>query len=130
MAITSASGGKYGKWDNRNPRSSTMKATLKQKLSADEFAKYERLEACHYNGMENFPIFAAAVILGNMAGLQENELTRFAVSFLAVRVAYTVVYISNTTKALSACRSLLWMTGVSLCMRTLVRAAGAMGTKL
>jgi hypothetical protein len=29
-----------------------MKAQLKQRLPAEAYAKYERLEACHANGME------------------------------------------------------------------------------
>jgi hypothetical protein len=39
--------------DNRNPRSSDLKAKVKDRLSPEEFAKYERAEACHANGMEN-----------------------------------------------------------------------------
>lgn len=51
-ALNVATGGQITKWDNRNPRSSTLKSKLKDRLSAEEFAKYERLEACHANGME------------------------------------------------------------------------------
>jgi hypothetical protein len=39
--------------DNRNPRSSDLKAKLKDRLGPETFAKYERAEACHANGMEN-----------------------------------------------------------------------------
>lgn len=39
--------------DNRNPRSSDLKAKIKNRLGKEEFAKYERAEACHANGMEN-----------------------------------------------------------------------------
>ena len=51
-AISVASQGDLKSWDNRNPRSSTMKAKLKERLDAETYAKYERLEACHANGME------------------------------------------------------------------------------
>lgn len=51
-ALNVATQGELSKWDNRNPRSSTMKAKLKERLPAEIFAKYERLEACHANGME------------------------------------------------------------------------------
>jgi hypothetical protein len=51
-ALNVATQGQLIKWDNRNPRSSDLKAKLKERLPAKEFAKYERLEACHANGME------------------------------------------------------------------------------
>lgn len=54
-AINVASQGQLSKWDNRNPRSSDLKAKLKERLPAGAFAKYERLEACHANGMEVNP---------------------------------------------------------------------------
>jgi hypothetical protein len=51
-AISVATQGQLSKWDNRNPRSSDTKAKLKERLPAETFAKWERLEACHANGME------------------------------------------------------------------------------
>jgi hypothetical protein len=51
-AISVATQGQVSKWDNRNPRSSDLKAKLKERLPRKTFAKYERLEACHANGME------------------------------------------------------------------------------
>lgn len=69
-ALYAATQGKLSNWDNRNPRSTDMKAKLKDRLDAETYAKYERAEACHANGMENLPLFATAVVLGNMAGLK------------------------------------------------------------
>jgi hypothetical protein len=51
-AISVATQGQVSKWDNRNPRSSDLKAKLKERLPRKTFAQYERLEACHANGME------------------------------------------------------------------------------
>jgi hypothetical protein len=47
-----ATQGNLKKWDNRNPRSTDLRAKLKKRLPAETFAQYERLEACHANGME------------------------------------------------------------------------------
>jgi uncharacterized MAPEG superfamily protein len=147
-ALNVATGGQLTKWDNRNPRSSTLKSKLKDRLSAEEFAKYERLEACHANGMEvrfsctifanqtqayyvqNMPLFAAAIVLGNMAGLKKqglDGLNGFAGLFLAVRLLYTGVYATHQTQGPTAARSVLWFTGVALCFRTIIRAARALG---
>ncbi|KAF2034920.1 hypothetical protein EK21DRAFT_107550 [Setomelanomma holmii] len=129
-AINVASQGQLKKWDNRNPRSSDMKAKLKERLPAETFAKYERLEACHANGMENLPLFATAVVLGNLAGLKKqglDGLNGFAALFLAIRVVYTGVYATHQTQGPTAIRGGLWMAGVALCLRTIFRAARALG---
>lgn len=52
LAINVATLGNFLTWDNRNPRSSDLKAQLKQRLPAVTYVKYERMEACHTNGME------------------------------------------------------------------------------
>lgn len=125
--IIYTSGGKLGKWDNRNPRSEAMKTGLSKKLTAKQYATYERLEAAHANSMENMPIFIAAVVLGNMAGLHKVEgpdgLNWFTAAFLLVRAAYIIVYANNDTQVKSAPRSLLYFIGVGLCWRTLLKAA-------
>ncbi|KAH7080442.1 hypothetical protein BKA63DRAFT_488201 [Paraphoma chrysanthemicola] len=129
-AINVASQGQLTKWDNRNPRSTDLKAKLKERLPAAEFAKYERLEACHANGMENLPLFATAVVLGNLAGLKKqglDGLNGFAAMYLAIRVLYTGVYATHETQGLTAARSGLWMAGFALCFRTIFQAARALG---
>ncbi|OAL50676.1 hypothetical protein IQ07DRAFT_587327 [Pyrenochaeta sp. DS3sAY3a] len=126
-ALYVATQGKLATWDNRNPRSSNLKGKLKERLPAETFAKYERLEACHANGMENLPLFATAVVLGNMAGLNKSDLTSFVTSFLAVRILYTIVYVTHQTQGPTVLRSGLWVAGVSLCFRTIISAARALG---
>jgi uncharacterized MAPEG superfamily protein len=65
-----------------------------------------------------------------MAGLKKQGLdgmTGFAALFLAVRVAYTGVYVTHETQGPTAVRSGLWMAGVALCFRTIFRAARVLG---
>jgi uncharacterized MAPEG superfamily protein len=126
-AINVASQGKISTWDNRNPRNTDLKAKLKARLPAETYARYERLEACHANSMESFPLFTAAVVLGNIAGLKDEDLTNFAAYFLAVRVAYMVVYATHKTQGPTALRTGIWYVGVGLCFKTIVQAAKAMG---
>lgn len=128
-ALKVSTQGDPNKWDNRNPRSSTMQSKIKDRLDPEDFAFYERLQACHANGMENLPIFATAVILGNMAGLKKDGvwgMTGFAASFLAVRVAYTAAYLTHKTQGQTMIRSGLWATGVGLCFRVIFKAAKAL----
>lgn len=80
--------------------------------------------------MENLPLFASAVILGNMAGLKRDGfggLNGFAASFLALRLAYTAVYLTHKTQGPTAARSLLWAASVGLCLRVIVKAAKGLG---
>ena len=133
-ALNVATRGDLLKWDNRNPRSTTMKASLKERLDAETYAKYERLEACHANWMENLPIFGFAVVLGNMAGLKREGiggLNGFVATFLAIRAIYTVIYVNNTTQGTTVLRSGLFFTGLGLCFSTIIRSAKALnGLKL
>lgn len=64
-----------------------------------------------------------------MTGLAQDELATFSTAFLAVRVAYTVAYITTSAQAPTLVRSGLWIAGVSMCFRTIIRAAGAMAIK-
>jgi uncharacterized MAPEG superfamily protein len=76
------------------------------------------------------PLFAAAVVLGNMAGLKKpglDGLNGFAALFLAVRMAYTGVYFTHETQGPTIARSGLWFAGVALCFRTIIRSARALG---
>lgn len=129
-ALSVATQGDLSRVDNRNPRSTSNKEKIRERLPAEDFALYERLEACHANGMENLYLFATAAILGNIAGLKKDGLgglTGFAASFLALRVAYTIVYISNKTQGLAFMRSAVWATGVGLCFRIIIKSAKALG---
>jgi hypothetical protein len=55
LALQVATGGKLLQWDNRNPRSTAMKGKLRERLSEEDYALYERAEACSANGLENLP---------------------------------------------------------------------------
>ncbi|KAF2094617.1 hypothetical protein NA57DRAFT_60642 [Rhizodiscina lignyota] len=127
-AVALASGGNLKQFDNQ-PRTTNFKKRVQESLPPETFAKYERAEAAHYNGMENLPLFAAAVILGNLAGLEKSAMDRFVGAFLALRAAYFVQYISNSKKEYTWIRTVLWMGSVALSIRTIVQAAKAMGSK-
>ncbi|KAF2622174.1 hypothetical protein BU25DRAFT_352792, partial [Macroventuria anomochaeta] len=126
-AINVALQGKICTWDNRNPRNTDLRAKLKARLPAETYAKYERLEACHTNSMESFPLFTAVIVLGNIAGLKKGDLTGFTAYFLAVRIAYMTVYATHKTQGPTALRTGIWYVGVGLCFKTIVQAAKAMG---
>jgi hypothetical protein len=49
------------------------------------------------NGFENVGLFAAAVVAGNIANLDNSTLNFWSGGYLVSRVVYTYVYINNTS---------------------------------
>src|SRR5688572_26618870 len=56
------------------------------------------------NGFEAFPPFAAAVIVAHLAGASQPTIDALAVSFVVLRVIYTMLYIHDKPTA----RSVVW----------------------
>jgi uncharacterized MAPEG superfamily protein len=71
------------------------------------------------NGFEAFPPFAAGVILAQLAGAPQGWINGLATVFIALRVAYTFLYIHDR----STLRSLVWVVGFA-CMIGLFVVAG------
>ena len=66
--------GTNGRLDNANPRGASFAEMCKKSLDRATLAKVERARAAEANAFENLPVFAAAVICGNMAGLEVGTL--------------------------------------------------------
>jgi uncharacterized MAPEG superfamily protein len=122
-SIFIATKGEPLKWDNRNPRSTTLKADLQKKLDARTFRAYERAVAAHANCMENIPIFATAVILGNMAKLPREGMNTFVGAYLFVRAAHMHAYLVTDHVGLSFIRGPLFTVGMGLCVNVMIKAA-------
>ncbi|QIW99690.1 hypothetical protein AMS68_005208 [Peltaster fructicola] len=125
MAIASRGGG--GRHDNRNPKSSDFIAKLKSKLSARDFARFERAESCHRNHFENMPLFVASVLASLFVERQTGvklDTGLNAALILGTRVLYTLNY---ETQKWSYVRSMLYFISVGLCFRMILRAAKALG---
>lgn len=74
-------------------------------------ARLIRAEGASLNGMENLGLYAAAVVIGNAAGLDRTLLNRLSLGYLTARLAYTLVYINNETAALSNVRTGVYFLG-------------------
>lgn len=71
------------------------------------------------NGFEAFPLFAAGVIVAHLAGAAQGVVDTLAVTFVALRVTYTLLYIYDRPSA----RSLVWAAALA-CVLALFAAAG------
>ncbi|ORY75327.1 hypothetical protein BCR35DRAFT_314653 [Leucosporidium creatinivorum] len=110
-----------GSFDNVSPREYNAKIRSLEKQTPI-MAKYLRAEAAQANSFENWPIFAAAVIAGNVARLPVATLNLFAGAYLASRVLYNVLYIGTTSPTLSALRSVTYVAGIVGCSTIFIQA--------
>nr|POE71979.1 hypothetical protein CFP56_11855 [Quercus suber] len=126
-----ASGGKAAAHDNRNPKSSTYLAKLRQRLGEQKFAAFERAESCHRNHLENMPLYIASVFAGLLAeakiGQGELGLKSFVVGWMVTRVLYTINYLNVESQGWSYIRSLLWFVNIGWAFAILGRSAYALG---
>ncbi|KAF1936536.1 hypothetical protein EJ02DRAFT_82764 [Clathrospora elynae] len=114
--------------DNTNPRSTANLEHFQKVVTADIFAKSERAEACHLNGMENAPFFIGAVVVGNFVGLGASTMNIISGTYLGLRVLYSILYINTTTQKASFARSGVWFAGVVLLVTTYVKAGNKMNS--
>ena len=98
VGIAKVSGPRY---DHHNPR-----AWLAQQTGVAG-----RAGAAQQNHFEAFPFFAVAVLVAILG----------AIAFVVARVLYTVCYLADW----AVLRSLMWVTGVGLCVALFVQPAFA-----
>lgn len=58
-----------------------------------------RAEGAQQNGFENMGLFASAVVIGNVAKLDNWTLNALSGAYLASRVAYNLLYINGRSDA-------------------------------
>lgn len=115
-------------YDNRNPRVATQEA-LHKLLGPADFERYTRARGANSNSHENFPLFAAAVLAGNLAGLGQRTLNAAAVTTILLRVVYSFTYVMVTTRRQALLRSLIYGVTTFIKFYVLFKAAGALAAK-
>lgn len=55
-----------------------------------------RALGAHQNGLEAFPLFAAAVLLAELRSVPQHTVDGLALAFLGARVAYAVCYLGGS----------------------------------
>lgn len=130
-AISRANKGDMQKHDNRNPKGTSYQELLKKKLTAKEFAAFERAESCHRNHLENMPLYVATVFAGMLAearaGESELGLINFVIGWNLIRVLYTANYLASETIQWSYLRSVLYFAGTGWSFSMLYRSALVLG---
>ncbi|MCJ1379354.1 hypothetical protein MMC17_002455 [Xylographa soralifera] len=128
-AIYTIKSANNGKWDNSNPRSSNWDKNIQSTVPAECFRRYERATAAHKNGMENLALFATAIVLGNMAGLEAATLNTMAGAVLALRAVYNVVYVTVGDTRKSFARTGVWAASVGCCFYLIIKAGNVLAIR-
>jgi uncharacterized MAPEG superfamily protein len=84
---------KAGSSENNTPRDAALTLQGGQR----------RAYAAHQNAYENFPFFAAAVIIAVTMGAPVSTINWLAASYVAVRIVHGVLYIADQATLRSLC---------------------------
>ncbi|KAJ4381877.1 hypothetical protein N0V86_003245 [Didymella sp. IMI 355093] len=119
-----------GKFDNKNPRTYTRDTEGDQSIDKATKAKIVRAEGAQQNGFENLGLFAAAVVIGNVAKLPNETLNTLSAAYLATRVAYNALYIGGTTEMLARLRSVSFVTGIGIIFTFFIKSGNVLRNQL
>jgi uncharacterized MAPEG superfamily protein len=99
----------FREFDNRNPR----------EWLARQQGWRARAHAAQQNSWEALAMFTAAVLTAHLAGAAQATVDLLALAFIAARVAYVALYVTDR----ASLRSLVWLAGVACCVGLFVAAA-------
>ncbi|KAL2066318.1 hypothetical protein VTL71DRAFT_2389 [Oculimacula yallundae] len=114
------------KFSNVSPR--TYVGDLQKDQTIDQATKDRiiRAEGAQTNGFENLGLFAAAVVAGNLAGLPAATLNTLSGGYLALRILYNYIYITNTSESAANLRSVVFVTGVGFIWTLFIKSGNAL----
>ncbi|ORX35654.1 hypothetical protein BD324DRAFT_652202 [Kockovaella imperatae] len=108
-------------WDWNNPKKN-LAGVKEAKLSPQMADRYARAEAANENGFSSLPLFAAAVIAGNVARIEPKALNSAVTVYLASRIAFNLIYINGTSALLGYARTISWWVSAGSCLSLFIQA--------
>ena len=100
------------RFDNRDPRGW---------LARQENPLTIRANAAQLNAFEAFAPFAAAVLIAQLAGVDQGRITMLALAFVGFRILHGILYVTGQ----HLMRSLVWAAGLACVLALMVMAASA-----
>jgi uncharacterized MAPEG superfamily protein len=73
------------KWDNKIGRHNMAKDPKNLRAPPNVVARAQRADAAHQNGMESFPLFAAATLAATYAGVESGNVKKLTNAYLVLR---------------------------------------------
>ncbi|GFF32261.1 hypothetical protein IFM51744_03323 [Aspergillus udagawae] len=101
-------------------------SNLKGRLPAQIWQQLAKARGAHLNAMEGLPLFAAAMLAGNLAKLPSSDLNTLSLEFIGARLLYTALYMGAKSEAISYLRTGVWAWSVSIPIWGLIQAGRAL----
>ncbi|EME44079.1 hypothetical protein DOTSEDRAFT_130948 [Dothistroma septosporum NZE10] len=118
---------------NVSPRDDLVKygsiAVQRGKITQAKLDQIRRVENCHANSMEHYPVFAAAIIFAHVAGVETSAINRIGLSYTVARLLYSASYVFNSNAKFAVLRGVSWWTSNVICINALWSAGKAMNEK-
>lgn len=118
-----------GNFDNRSPRAYTKAVGDDKSLPAETRDRIIRAEGAQQNGFENIGLYAAAVVAGNIAGLDNRTLNLLSGGYVASRILYNVIYINNSTETAANARTGVFLAGVGIIFTLFIKSGNVLRGK-
>ncbi|KAI0338041.1 hypothetical protein BDW22DRAFT_1363408 [Trametopsis cervina] len=115
-------------YNNLHPRGNVERAKTAANVDKAAFQRAARCEGAHLNGMENLPIWFAAILAAHLAGLPNRTLNLVSAAYVVTRVVYNYVYINQSTPAQGWLRSAAYFTGLAMPLGLLIQSANKIHT--
>jgi uncharacterized MAPEG superfamily protein len=93
-----------GNGDNHHPRDSAERLPPVSR----------RAYAAHLNAYENFPFFAAAVIIAKTQGAPLGALNALAAIYIVLRIAHAALYIGDYATPRSVVFAVAWLINIAI----------------
>jgi uncharacterized MAPEG superfamily protein len=90
--------------DNHHPRDSAERLAPRAR----------RAYAAHLNAYENFPFFAAAVIIAKTQGAQLGTLNALAAIYIVLRITHAALYIGDYATPRSVVFGVAWLVNIAI----------------
>ncbi|KAJ7079968.1 hypothetical protein B0H15DRAFT_857502 [Mycena belliarum] len=110
-------------YNNLEPRPTTSRVTADPTIPRATAARILRMEGAHLNGNENLPIWIAAVLAGNLVGLDNYTLNVASLLYIGGRITYNYVYFNQATEFQSWVRTGVYFGSLSLPIYLIFKAA-------
>ncbi|KAF9010133.1 hypothetical protein BDQ17DRAFT_1299799 [Cyathus striatus] len=109
-------------YNNVQPRGNLDTFIQNKGISPRLAAKAGRMEGAHLNGMETYPLWAAA-LAGHIAKLDHQLMNKFTLAYIGMRLYFNYLYITNDSSGKSWYRTFIFFTGIALPCILLIKAA-------
>ncbi|KZV97397.1 hypothetical protein EXIGLDRAFT_764518 [Exidia glandulosa HHB12029] len=116
-------------YNNVIPRTNAERLQNDPTVPKDFVETCAKLEGAHKNGLETFPLWVAAVLAGNFAGVETETLNKASAAFVFSRFLYNYIYVNSSTNAQGYTRTGTWATSIGICMYVLVKAGNKLRLK-